>query len=62
MNESRFEDTAIGTMCLECGANSVERETRQPDEFMYVEEITCRFCGYAEDHEYHLDENYQLIP
>ncbi len=31
--ESRFQNTPIGTMCLECGANSVDSETRFIDEF-----------------------------
>ncbi|WP_045414141.1 hypothetical protein [Vibrio owensii] len=53
--ESRFQDTPIGTMCLECGANSVERETRFIDEFTIVEEVTCRFCGYGEDHQFDYD-------
>ncbi len=60
MLESKFKDSAIGTMCTECGANSVERHTRQEDESTYVEEITCRVCGYGEDHEHTDDSNTRI--
>ncbi|HCG5116825.1 TPA: hypothetical protein NJY80_000011 [Vibrio parahaemolyticus] len=53
--KSRFERTALGLMCLECGANSVDVNTRQDGEDSYVEEFSCRFCGYGEDHHHDID-------
>ncbi|WP_305829480.1 hypothetical protein [Photobacterium leiognathi] len=50
--ESKFKITSIGMVCLKCGANSVDVDTRHESEDCYVEEYSCRLCGYAEDH-YH---------
>ncbi len=53
--QSRFEITAIGLMCLECGANSVDVDSRQDSEDTYVEQFSCRVCGYAEDHHHDIE-------
>lgn len=55
MNESRFERTAIGLMCLECGANSVDVDSRQDSEETYLDDFTCRICGHAEEHHHDIE-------
>lgn len=56
MYKSRFEPSPIGTICLECGANSVDREYRPQIDGTVIEEITCRLCGYGEDIEHCPDD------
>lgn len=53
--ESKFKKTSIGLMCLECGSNSVDVDSRQDSEDSYVEEYSCRVCGYGEDHHYDIE-------